>query len=104
MNQNKIQNPKTEVPNTTSLNDCDYLNEVLACEKNMSVNLAIALNEASNKQLFDEIYTIYLDIKTAQRDLYNMAFKKGWYSLEKAEETKISEKLNEFNQKINQLI
>jgi spore coat protein CotF len=101
---NKIQNTKTEVPNTTELNDCDYLNELLACEKNMGVNLTIALNEASNRDLFNEIYTIFEDIKMAQRDLYNMAFKKGWYSLEKAEEQKISEKEQELTQKLNQLI
>ena len=100
---NKIQNPKTEVPESLALNDCDYLNAVLECCKNMSVNITIALNEASNKMLFDQIFEIYKDVKLAQRDLYNMAFQKGWYSLEKAENTKIDEKLNELNQKLNQL-
>ncbi len=104
MNNNKVQNPQTEVPNTVELNDCDYLNEMLACEKNMSVNLTIALNEASNKELFNEIYTIYEDVKTSQRDLYNMAFKNGWYTLEKAEQQKITEKEQELTQKLNQLL
>lgn len=103
MNNNKVQNPKTELSETTALNDCDYLNQVLECTKNMSVNLAIALNEASNEKLYNEFFGIYNDLKTAQRDLYNMAFKNGWYSLEKAENTKINEKLTEFKQKMNQL-
>lgn len=103
MNNNKIQNQKTELPETTALNDSDYLNQVLECTKNMSVNLAIALNEASNQKLYDEFYQIFNDLKKAQRDLYNMAFKNGWYSLEKAEAIKIDEKVNELNQKLNQL-
>lgn len=103
MDNNKVQNPKTEIPETVELNDCDYLNEILACEKNMSINLAIALNEASNRDFFNEIYTIFEDVKMAQRDLYNMAFKKGWYSLEKADNQKVTTKEQEFTQKLNQL-
>ena len=101
---NKIQNPKTEVPETTALNDCDYLNEVLACEKNMSVNMTIALNEASNDTLYNELFPIFKEIKECHRELFNLAFKKGWYSLEKAETLKVSQKISELNQKISQLI
>lgn len=103
MNNNKIQNPKTPIEESTSLNDCDYLNHILECEKNMSVSLAIALNEASNQQLFDEIYSMFQEVKQAGRELYNLAFKNGWYTLEQAESQKISEKLSELTQKINQL-
>ncbi len=99
----KCQNPKTEVPNTKELNDCDYLNEILACEKNMSVNLTYALNEASNQKLFEEIFTIFKDVKMAGRDAYNMAFKNGWYSLEKEKEEKITEKVSELSSKLSQL-
>ncbi len=99
----KCQNPKTEVPDTKELNDCDYLNEILTCEKNMSVNLTYALNEASNSKLFEEIFTIFKDVKTAQRDAYNMAFKNGWYSLEKEIPLKINEKVNELSNKLSQL-
>lgn len=99
----KCQNPKTEVPDTKELNDCDYLNEILTCEKNMSVNLTYALNEASNSKLFEEIFTIFKDVKTAQRDAYNMTFKNGWYSLEKEIPLKINEKVNELSNKLSQL-
>ena len=36
------------------MNDCDYLNDVLECEKNLSNNLAIAMNEASHDALYQE--------------------------------------------------
>ncbi len=103
MDSEKCQNPKTEVPDTKELNDCDYLHEILSCEKNMSVNLTYALNEASNQELFKEIYTIFEDVKMAQREAYNMAFKNGWYSLEKEKEEKIIEKASELTNKMSQL-
>ena len=96
---NKISNPKTEVPETIELNDCDYLNETLACEKNMSINMTYALNETSNDTLYNELYPIFKEIKDEQRKLFNLAFEKGWYSLEKAEALKVSRKISELNQK-----
>lgn len=101
---NKISNPKTEVPETIELNDCDYLNEILACEKNMSINMTYALNETSNDTLYNELYPIFKEIKDEQRKLFNLAFEKGWYSLEKAEALKVSQKISELNQKLSQLI
>ncbi|MCI9433913.1 MAG: spore coat protein [Bacilli bacterium] len=103
MNQ-KIENPKVEVPETIEMNDRDYINDILETEKNMSDNLSIALNEASNNTLYEEILMHFIEIKNSQRELYNMMFKKGWYSLEKAEENKVTQKCNELSQKLNQLI
>lgn len=100
---NKITNPETEVSKTIEMNDRDYLNCVLEALKNMSNNLSYALNEASNTQLFNNFHEIFNDVKKASRDAYNLAFKNGWYSLEKAEEQKIQEKIQELNQKMNEL-
>lgn len=102
MNQ-KIENPKVEVPETIEMNDRDYINDILETEKNMSDNLSIALNEASNNTLYEEIFSIFTETKNSQRELYNMMFKKGWYSLEKAEENKVTQKCNELSQKLTQL-
>lgn len=103
MNNNKIQNPKIEVSKTIEMNDENYLNDMLETEKNMSVNMTIALNEASNETLYNELYEMFLQIKNSQRDLYELAFRKGWYSLEKAEQTKISEEYNTLTQSLNEL-
>ena len=48
----KIQNPKMEVPSGIEINDKDMLTALLEIEKNMSVNLTIAMNEASNENLY----------------------------------------------------
>lgn len=100
---NKIANPKTEISQTEQMNDCDFLTSVLEIEKNMSVNLSIALNEASNETLYNQLYEVFKTIKEAQRNLYELMFKKGWYTLEKAEDTQINEKYNECKSKLNEL-
>lgn len=100
---NKIENPKVEVPETKEMNDRDYLNVLLETEKNMSDNLSIALNEASNNTLYEELFSIFTETKNAAREIYNTMFQNGWYSLEKSEENKITQKCNELTQKLNQL-
>lgn len=101
--QNMIQNQETQIPKTEQMNDRDYLNDILETEKNMSVNMTIALNEASNEKLYDELFDIFKDIKQSQRNLYECMFKNGWYSLEKAEEQKITQTYNKLEQKYQEL-
>lgn len=103
MNNNEICNPKVDVPSTMHMNDCDYLNALLECEKNISNNLNIALNEASNENLYNELYDIFDIVRDAQRDLYETSFCYGWYKLEKAENNKITKKINELNSMLGEL-
>ena len=49
--EKKVQNEETKVPATICLNDRDYLTDILSSEKHMNVDMAIALNEASNDEL-----------------------------------------------------
>lgn len=100
---NKVQNPKTEVPANSDMNDRDFLNDILESEKNMSVNYTYALNEASNEELFKRIYDMFIHIKETQRNLFELSFKKGWYTLEKAEENKISEEINTLSNMFNEI-
>lgn len=100
----KIENPKTEVPETKELNDRDYLNSILESLKNMSDNFSIALNECSNKAMYKEVFTIFQNTKDLAREAYNLMFCNGWYSLEQAEEQKIMSKQNDCTLKMKQLI
>lgn len=104
MNNNKVQNPKVEVPKTKEMNDCDYLTAQLSCEKNMSVDMCYALNEASCESLYDALFPLFQEIKDMQRKLYELSFEKGWYSLEKAETSKIMEKHNSLSNQLEELI
>ena len=101
--QNMVQNPETEVSKTEQMNDRDYLNDILETEKNMSVNMTITLNEASNEKLYEELFDIFKDVKQSQRNLYECMFKNGWYSLEKAEEQKITQTYNKLEQKYQEI-
>ena len=100
---NKISNQTTEVPKTNEMNDKDYITSVLAIEKYIVKDLAVAMTEASNNDLYNEYYDMYDEISDIQRQLYNLMFKKGWYCLEMVEENKIMEKLNKLNEKVKEL-
>ena len=100
---NKVQNPKIELDSSIEMNDENYLNDILETEKNMSVNFTYALNEASNETLFNEIYEMFKQIKEAQRNLFELSFRKGFYTLEKAETNKIYEEYNTLLNKFNEI-
>lgn len=100
----KIQNEKVQVPSTPKLNDCDILTQILESEKNMGDNLSIALNEASNEELYQEIFSIFMNIKGLQREIYELMFSKGWYTLDSADSDKITEAKTQLSEKLNELI
>lgn len=103
MNNNMVYNEETSVPKTLDMNDRDYLNCVLEAEKDMSNNLSYVLNEISNDKLFDDVYEIFDEVKNYARDAYDLAFENGWYKLEKAEQTKITQTTTELNEKLSEL-
>ena len=89
---NQITNPKVDVPTGISCNDKDYLNSLLSCLKEMSKNYVIAMTEASNESLYEKHKQVFLELQTLQREVYELMFRKGWYSLEKSEGQKIMQK------------
>ena len=102
-NNNQIKNPKTEVPNGMSLNDKDYLNSLLSCLKEMTKNYTVAMTEASNENLYQEYLEIFLNIISLEREVYELMFRNGWYTLEKAESNKINQKYQTLNQELSDL-
>lgn len=100
---NSISNPKTEVSKGTSLNDKDYMNSLLGTLKEMVKNYAVALTEASNKNLYNEFKTMFDEYSNLQREVYETMFRKGWYTLEKAEQQKLDSKYQTLNQEFMDL-
>ncbi len=100
---NKISNPKTEVPETKEMNDKDYITTVLTIEKAMVKDYAVALTEASNNDLYEDYCDMFNDVSDLQREIYNLMFKKGWYCLEQSDQNKITQKLNMIEQEFQQL-
>lgn len=99
----KIECEKVEVSSTKSMNDRDILNDILCGLKDLSNNYSIATNEMSNKKLYKELNTLYTETKETARKAYELAFSKGWYSLEEAQENKIQETYEKFNKQLKEL-
>lgn len=100
---NKVACSKQETEKTKYMNDEDYLNDVLASLKALSVNTTWALIEASNTDLYNEIIEFLNMAETMQRDAYYLAWNMGWYSLEEAEKTKIKKKATELAKKMEEI-
>lgn len=100
---NKISNPKTEVPSTTTMNDKDYITTILTLEKAIVKDYAIALTEASNNELYNDYFDMFNDVSELQREVYDLMFRKGWYSLEVAEDGKINQKIDCLTKDLSQL-
>ncbi|KGX85755.1 spore coat protein [Pontibacillus litoralis] len=99
----KVQNPETNVPKNAQMNERDFINDMLATEKYMTDSFCTALNEASCDHLYQDISTIFNETQDCQRNLYNLMFKNGWYSLEAAEQQKIQQSHQQFSGYTNQL-
>ncbi len=103
MKNNKICNPKKEVPKGILLNDQDYMTILLNNLKCLSKDMTVALTEASNSNLYKEYKGIFDNIIKHQRAAYELMFKFGWYSLEKAEDKKINNLKNELETQLQDL-
>lgn len=103
MNNNQISNPKTEVLKGTGINDKDYMNSLLSCLKEMVKNYSVVLTEVSNESLYNEYKTMFDEYSNLQREVYELMFRKGWYTLEVVEQQKLNTKYKTLNQEFMDL-
>lgn len=103
MNNNQIKNPKVETPKGMNLNDKDYINCLLSSLKELVKNYSVALTEASNENLYNEYKNMFENYSSMQRDVYELMFRKGWYTMESAEVQKINSKYQCLNQELMDL-
>ncbi|UTR15902.1 spore coat protein [Salipaludibacillus sp. LMS25] len=100
--QSKIQNPKTQISETPQMNDKDYINDILTMEKYMTSSYSTAMNEASHETLYMDIETICTEAQRCQRELFNLMFEKGWYSLEASDAQKLDQSYQQYQGYSNQ--
>lgn len=86
-----------------NMTDKDYLTSILELEKNISNNYSIAMNEASNEDLYEDFFDMFTNIKDMARDIYNIMDNYGWYKLEYVKDNEIIKKINCFNEKLDNL-
>lgn len=102
-NQNmKIQNPKTQTPETPQMSDRDFINDCLSMEKYMTASYSTAMNEASHEQLYKDVNQIFNETQDCQRQLFNLMFEKGWYSFDAADQQQLTQKYQQFSGYSNQ--
>ncbi len=99
----KVQNPETSVPKTPQMNERDFVNDMLATEKYMTDAYSTAMNEASCQNLYQDISSIFNETQDCQRNMYNLMFKNGWYSVEAADQQKMQQSYQQFSGYTNQL-
>ncbi len=77
------------------------LYDVLETEKNIIVNTAIALNEASCTPIYNTYFEIFNEISKASKKLFNLAYNKNWYTLEESKKNKIQQEYNKISKELS---
>ena len=98
-----IKNDSTTVEKGYEMNDKDYLNDVLLSFKHLVSSYGIALNEASNKEIYKLFFNLLETTSKIQFDLFECAFKNGWYQLETVDEKKIEKTHDKFTKCLSEL-
>ena len=99
----EIKNKCEQTPKDECMSEEDILNDILLSEKSISNSYSVAINEMSNKYLYKKVMSIFEDTKDMARDIYNLMFTKGWYTITPEEDTKIEKSYTKYSNKMNEL-
>lgn len=94
-----LKNPQTgQLPQVKGpeMNERDFVNDILATEKNITDGFNIFCRETSNQALHQVTMDILNESHQAARNLFNLMFKKGWYSLAAAPQQDIQQTAQQF--------
>ena len=83
------------------MNEKQILNDTLSTLKAMSVNMTFALNEASCDNIYNLYYEQFKDINRYTKQVYDLMYQKGYYSLCNVEKNKISKVLKTIKDELN---
>lgn len=79
------------------MNDQERITDMILTEKKMSTNYNTFASECVDDQLRDEYLKILNQSHMTQTALFKAAQSKGWYTVEQAPASKVSETYNKFN-------
>ncbi|HHW72551.1 MAG TPA: spore coat protein [Firmicutes bacterium] len=91
-----IKNPSTQVSQDAQFNDRDCLNDMLATEKWLTDGFNVMAREASHQSLHNDIMNILNETHQATRDLFNLMFEKGWYTIQPEQPTQVAKEYQKF--------
>lgn len=99
----KVKCEETKQEKTRCMTDRDFLNDILASEKDITSNTATSITEASNRNLATMFLDFFDITEELQREAYELAWNNGWYTLEEAETKKIKEEVKNLTKRIDEL-
>lgn len=79
------------------MNDQERITDMILSEKKMTTNYDTFASECVSDQLRDEYLKILNQSHKTQTALFKAAQAKGWYKVDPAPQSKISEAYNKFN-------
>lgn len=83
------------------MNDKEYIMDILESEKNLSVNMTFALNEASCDKLYKSYLKMFENINKKVKEIFDLSYKLGFYKLEKEEAKKIKSTIKALTQELS---
>ncbi len=83
------------------MNDKEYIMDILVSEKNLSVNMTYALNEASCDKLYKSYLKMFENINKKVKEIFDLSYKLDFYKLEKEEGKKIKSTIKTLTQDLN---
>ncbi len=79
------------------MNDQERIADLLCSEKKMSANYDTFASECVNVALRDDLLNIFSRGHQTQTDLFKLAQSKGWYQVEQAPASKVSQAYTRFS-------
>lgn len=76
-----VKNPSASFQKGPEFSDRDRLNDMLATEKWLTDGFNVFVRETSHGDLYHDILHVLNETHHAARDVFNLMFEKGWYSL-----------------------
>ena len=91
-----IKNPSSPFEKGQEFSDRDRLNDILATEKYLTDGFNVFVREASHQDLFQDVLYILNETHHACRNVFNLMFEKGWYSLHPEQPSQIAKEHRKF--------
>lgn len=99
-----IKNPKSNITQNKNqeMDDQDFLNDILATEKYLSDGYNTFLLESSHTELHTDVKQILNETHDCAREIFNLMFENGFYSLQTASPQEIQKAQDTFSNYLNQ--
>ena len=82
------------------MSDKEYLMDTLDTLKCLSVNMTYAMNEESCDIIYKEYLSMFKEINRETKEVFDLAYRLGYYTLESEDEKKIKSAIKTLSQEL----